>query len=175
MKKSLLLLFLATFSLAAYSQVDLGKMSSSNTWLKLGINAALPINELAKTQNVGLGLDLGLQFLETKASGIGIKVGYLHYFEKTDAKPVDIIPLAIMYRYYPKSIGLFLGLEAGYAFISGMPGTTGGIFTRPQIGLHYYDWNFFGYYDHIITEDSAPDIQALGIGITYNLRFKKGS
>lgn len=173
MKKLTLVLALCSFGLTAHSQVDLGKMSSSNTWFKFGVNAAIPLAELNKTNTVGLGLDLGLQFLETKASGIGLKVGYLHYFEKEGSKAVDIIPLAIMYRYYPKSVGLFLGLEAGYAFISGIPDKTGGIFGRPQVGLHYYDWNFFGYYDHIVIEKSVTDIQALGIGITYNIRFNK--
>ncbi len=173
MKKLILVLVLCSVGLAAHSQVDLGKMSSSNTWFKFGINSAIPLAELGKTNSGAIGLDLGLQFLETKASGIGLKVGYLHYFEKDGFEPVNIIPLAIMYRYYPKSVGLFLGLEAGYAFITGMPDKTGGIFARPQIGLHYYDWNFFGYYDHIVIEKSVTDIQALGLGITYNIRFNK--
>lgn len=147
-------------------------MSSTNTWLKLGVNMAVPFSELGKDHNVGLGLDLGIQFLETKASGIGLKVGYLNYFGKSGKSDAAIIPVALMFRHYPKSVGIFLGLEVGYAFVSGIDQTDGGAFTRPQLGLHYYDWNFFGFYDHILIEENIGDLQAIGFGITYNIRFK---
>ena len=169
------MMFLVAFSvsaLMAHAQTDFGKMSSGNTWLKLGVNAALPIADLAETHTAGIGLDLGIQFLETKANGIGLKVGLINYFGKENIDDAVVIPLAAMWRYYPKSVGLFLGMEAGYAFVSGLPGTTGGAFVRPQIGLHYYDWNFFGYYDYIAKGETSSDLQAIGIGITYNLRFK---
>jgi hypothetical protein len=55
-----------------------------------------------------LGLDASLQFLETKASGIGIKSGDSNYFSADkNLKDIGEIPLAIMYRYYPTSSGFF--------------------------------------------------------------------
>ena len=78
-----------------------------------------------------------------------------------------------MWRYYPESAGWFAGLEVGYAFVSGLDGTSGGYFARPQVGLHFDYWNFFGYYDHIVIDESTvDDLQAIGIGVTYNVRFK---
>lgn len=172
MKKFNALLGILLMSTLSFAQTDLSKMSSENTWLKLGINAAVPIGDFSNTQGVGLGLDVGLQFLETKASGIGVKAGYINYFGKDNNDDVVVIPLALMFRYYPESVGIFAGLEVGYAFVSGLPGTSGGGYTRPQLGLHYYDWNFFGYYEHVETEAKVANVQAIGLGITYNLRFK---
>ncbi len=171
MKKPLTIILTLLFTVPLFAQVDLEKANSSNTWLKLGVNAAVPITDLASTQSFGLGLDASVQFLETKASGIGLKVGYINYFGKDKNDDIGVIPLAIMYRYYPESFGWFAGLEAGYAFITNFEASSGGIFVRPQLGLHYDTWNFFAYYDQIRTDESGLDLQAIGVGATYNLRF----
>jgi hypothetical protein len=170
---NLVIALLVASSFVAEAQVDFKKADKTNTWLKVGLNTALPILDLGKTQSFGLGLDVSLQFLETKASGIGAKVGYINYFGKGTNEDVGVLPLAIMYRYYPESAGWFAGLEVGYAFVSGLEGTSGGYFVRPQAGLHFDYWNYFGYYDLILIEETAvPDLQAIGLGVTYNIRFK---
>ncbi|MFT4522583.1 MAG: hypothetical protein ACI8ZN_001533 [Bacteroidia bacterium] len=100
-------------------------------------------------------------------------MGDVNYFAKESNTDVGVLPIAIIYRYYPESVGWFAGLELGYAFLSGLDGTTGGYFVRPQIGLHYDYWNFFGYYDQIKVEEAGvQNIHAIGLGITYNIRFK---
>jgi len=155
------------------AQIDIKKANVSNTWLKFGLNTALPISEFNSKNSFGLGLDLSIQFLETKASGIGLKAGYLNYFGRSTNGNVQAIPLALMFRYYPESKGWFAGFELGYAFLNGLQGTSGGYFARPQLGLHYDFWNYFAYYDLIITEETnVLDLSAIGLGITYNLRFK---
>lgn len=172
--KTLLSLALIASSTQAIAQVDLSEANETNTWFKVGVNTAVPISDFSRTNNFGFGLDVSLQFLETKSSGIGVKVGYLHYLGKGSNSDVGALPLALMFRYYPESFGWFGGLELGYAFLSGMEGTSGGIFVRPQLGLHYDFWNFFAYYDLILTdENNAADLQSLGVGVTYNVRFKQ--
>ncbi len=172
--KLILLALMVSSSLLTEAQVDFKKADETNTWLKIGFNTAVPITDFSKTHNFGLGIDASIQFLETKASGIGAKVGYLNYFGKESYADVSALPLALMFRYYPESAGWFAGLELGYAFLNGLEGTSGGYFVRPQIGLHYDHWNFFAYYDLIATEETdAMDLQAIGIGITYNVRFKQ--
>lgn len=156
------------------AQVDLKKANETNTWLKIGLNTALPITDFSKTNSFGLGIDASIQFLETKASGIGVKVGYLNYFGNASNPDVGALPVALMFRYYPESAGWFAGLELGYAFLNGLQGTSGGYFGRPQVGLHYDYWNFFAYYDLIATDETdVIDLQAVGIGVTYNVRFKQ--
>lgn len=171
--------FFTTFAVLIVStilvtgQTDIKDADASNTWLKLGFNTALPISDFSKTNNFGLGLDASIQFLETKSSGIGIKVGYVHYLAKDGNSDVGALPLALMLRYYPESSGWFAGLELGYAFLSGVDRTSGGYFVRPQLGLHYDYWNFFAYYDLIVTEETdVMDLQSIGVGVTYNLHFK---
>lgn len=121
---------------------DLSKVSSKNTWFKVGINAGVPLQPT--NSSFILGLDAGIQFLETKASGIGIKSGYSNYFSADkNLKDIGEIPLAIMYRYYPTSSGFFTGLDIGYSFIVHSPNTRGGFMVRPQAGYHGYNWNLF--------------------------------
>lgn len=173
-QKYILLILMVSSSVLSTAQIDFKKANESNTWLKVGVNTALPIIDFNKTHSFGIGLDASIQFLETKASGIGVKVGLLNYFGRGTNDNVLALPVALMFRYYPESVGWFAGLELGYAFVNGLEGTSGGYFLRPQLGLHYDYWNFFAYYDLIVTEQTnVMDLQAIGIGVTYNIRFKQ--
>lgn len=172
MNKISLLFVLCLFSFALKAQeVDFSKVNSSNTWFKLGINAGVPVSNTANVSNFTLGADLSVQFLRTKAYGIGLKAGFVNYFGKDPAEDFTAIPLAALFRYYPESIGLFGGIELGYAFVNNLVGTSGGGYSRVQLGWHTDNWNYFGYYDHIVTEENVSDIQSVGLGATYNLRF----
>jgi hypothetical protein len=152
---------------------DLSKVSSKNTWVKAGINAGAPLQPTNST--FILGLDASVQFLETKASGIGIKSGISNYFaEDKNAKDLVEIPLAIMYRYYPTSTGFFSGLDVGYSFLLNAPNTKGGFMGRPHIGYHSNNWNIFAYANLILTEDANNEsITSIGLSFTRNFRFKK--
>lgn len=176
MKKTLISLLALLSAGIAHSQ-DLSQVSKENTWMKIGVNAAVPLgnwkaNSVDAT-DLGVGLDVSVQFLETKANGIGLKAGYLNYFGKDNQDDIAVIPLAIMYRYYPESKGWFAGFEIGYSFISNLPGTDGAAFARPYAGLHFDYWNVFAYYDYISTEEDLPNLQAIGLGLARNIYFKK--
>lgn len=173
MKKFLTILLLLTFSYCGFSQdVNLKDLNSSNTWLKVGLNAGLPIGDISDYSAFTLGLDANIQFLRTKAYGIGLKAGYIHYFAKDDFEDFGMIPLAVLFRFYPQSSGIFFGLEAGYALANNLEEYDGGAYFRPHIGWHNHDWNFFAYYDHILGDDIVSDIQTIGVGVTYNIYFK---
>lgn len=151
---------------------DLSKVSSKNTWFKVGLNAGVPLQPTSSS--FILGLDASLQFLETKASGIGIKSGFSHYFtaDKT-LKAIGEIPLAIMYRFYPTSTGFFTGLDIGYSVILNAPTTKGGFMGRPHAGYHGRNWNIFAYYNLVlIQEDNNENIQSVGVSFTRNIRLR---
>jgi len=170
-----LMLSLITIKSALAQDVDLSKMSTENTWFKVGLNAGLPLQSTSvKESKFILGLDASLQFLETKASGIGIKSGYSHYFSAIDnVKSIGEIPLAIMYRFYPKTSGFFTGLDIGYSFIVNSLNTKGGFMGRPHMGYHGDNWNIFGYYNIVLIEEAnQSNIQSLGISITRNIRLR---
>jgi hypothetical protein len=59
---------------AMTQNIDFSKVSSKNAWFKVGVNAGVPLQP--SNSNFILGIDASLQFLETKASGIGIKSGF---------------------------------------------------------------------------------------------------
>jgi hypothetical protein len=166
------LLLIITTNNAISQDIDFSKVSSKNTWFKVGLNAGVPLQP--SNSNFVLGVDASLQFLETKASGIGIKSGFSNYFS-TDNSLNDIgeIPIAIMYRFYPKSKGFFTGLDIGYSFILNSANTQGGFMGRPHAGYHGKNWNVFAYYNLILIQESnQEDISNIGISITRNIRLK---
>lgn len=175
MKTLCLFLLLSLFSPFAFSQeVDLSKVDESNTWLKVGPNIGIPLFTTRNSTSMVLGLDVSMQFLRTKASGIGVKTGYSQYFSKvSNVADFGEIPLAIMYRFYPKSTGYFAGLDVGYSLILNSTATTGGYMMRPQVGYHSDYWNYFLYLNYISYSNTTNDgtITSLGIGITRNIKF----
>ena len=149
------------------------EITPKNAWLKVGLTAAMPIGDASKISTFSAGVDLRGQFMSTRHFGLGLASGYNHYFGKNGAKDFGAIPLELMLRYYPKSEGLFVGADLGYSFLTNTPGLTGGITVKPEIGYHNYNWNFFAFYNHIITKSSAIDIQSVGVTALYNIRFHK--
>ena len=156
----------------SYAQ-DLSKMNKSNTWVKAGPHIGVPISSISSSNNFIVGLDLSIQFIETEAYGIGFKTGYSHYLGSGNNEAFGEIPLALLSRFYPKTSGLFAGIELGYSILNNFNGAKGGYCSRPHIGFHTDNWNFYGYYEVILMEDdNINDIQSVGLSATYNLRFK---
>lgn len=169
MKKIILLvaMLVAGATFAQKHEVD---VNSKNSWLKVGLNAGLPVGDIDNASSFALGLDLKGQYLVTPNFGIGLASGYTHLFGKNDTDDFGIIPAAAFARYYFKPKGLFLGADFGYGFLTNVDNNSGGLYVNPQIGYHNRDWNFFAYYQNTFAENDF-DIQVVGIGATYNLRF----
>lgn len=169
MKKFILVLsvLMVGTAFAQNHQVD---VTSKNSWLKIGLNAGVPIGDLDDYSSFSLGLDLKGQYLVTPHFGIGLASGYSHLFGKDGMDDFGIIPAAAFARYYFKPKGLFLGVDFGYGFLTNIDNNSGGLYLNPQIGYHNRDWNFYGYFQNTFAEHDL-DIQVLGIGATYNLRF----
>lgn len=178
MKKTLLstILLSTCFAVLAqekYEATPAKEISEKNAWLKVGLNAAMPIGDASKISVFAPGLDIRGQYMATKNWGIGLATGYNHYLGKNNLSDFGAIPVAAMVRYYPKPKGIFAGADLGYSFLTNVVGFTGGLTVKPQIGYHNYNWNIFGFYNHIFTKGAAIDIQSAGISASYNIRFKK--
>ncbi len=145
-------------------------ISSKNSWLKIGLNAGVPMGDADDLSSFALGLNLKGQYLVTPNFGIGLTTGYDHFFGKDGVDDFGIIPAAAFARYYFKPKGLFLGVDFGYGFLTNVDNNDGGLYLNPQIGYHNRDWNFYSYYQNTFAENDF-DIRVLGIGTTYNLRF----
>ncbi|UYQ91187.1 hypothetical protein MKQ68_13915 [Chitinophaga horti] len=172
MKKIIIAL---TLVLAAgrLSAQEATEITAKNSWLKAGISAGVPIGEVAPVSAFTLGGELKGQLMTTPHWGIGLTAGYNHFFPKDDHDHFGTVPLGGFARWYPKASGFFVGTDIGYSLVTGPVENTGGFFVKPQLGYHNYNWNFFAFYNGVYrSAEHGSNIQAVGIGTTYNIRFK---
>jgi hypothetical protein len=173
MKKLFNFSLLMILSSAVFSQQNNTEITSKNSWLKAGLMAGIPVGNLSDISSFTLGLDIKGQFMLNPHFGLGLTTGYNHFFPKEDYKSIGLLPVGAMFRYYPQSRGFFAGSDAGYTFLTGANDADGGFYIRPQLGFHNHDFNFFGYYNHVLrSDDNGGSVQHAGIGATYNIRFK---
>ena len=163
-------IFLFALFIAGTTFAQTADISSKNSWLKFGLKSGIPVGDIDKFSSFTLGMDLKAQYLVTPNFGIGVATGYNHFFGKDNFEGFGIVPVAGFARYYFKPEGLFIGTDLGYGFLTGRDNNSGGLYVNPQIGYHNRDWNFFAFYQHTFAEYDL-DIQAVGVGVTYNIRF----
>ncbi|WP_300565022.1 hypothetical protein [Flavobacterium sp.] len=147
------------------------KITPDNSWFKVGMTAGIPVGDSGDFSSVNAGLDVRAQHMITPNIAIGVASGYNHYFAKDDFEDFGMIPLAGYVRYYFMPKGFFFGSDLGYGFLTNVDNNSGGLYVNPQIGYHNYDWNIYGYFQNTFTENDF-NLQSVGIGVTYNIRFK---
>ena len=172
MKRTAMALLAVTVYTMATAQTNGTDITKRNSWLKVGANIGVPVGNASNYSAVAAGIELKGQLMETNNLGIGLTTGYNHFFPKSGYKGFGTLPLGAFIRVYPQSKGFFAGLDGGYSFVTELANATGGIYVRPQLGYHNFDWNVFGFYNNIFRSDiNGGGIGTLGIGATYNFRF----
>ena len=162
---------MAVLSIPASAQ-NTTEITKKNSWLKLGINAGVPVGNASNYSSFTPGIELKGQLMETNHVGIGLTTGYNHFYGKENFKDFGTVPLGAFIRVYPASQGFFAGTDAGYSIVTGTGSSNGGFYVRPQLGYHDYNWNFFGYYNNVFRDNPhGGSIGSVGIGATYNIRF----
>lgn len=170
MKKKLMTLVMAMFVITyGFAQSE----ASKNSWLKLGVEASVPVGDISNASSFAAGLTVDAQWMVNPHFGAGISSGYTNFFGKDNVKDFGVIPVGALLRYYPKAEGFFAGTDLGYSFLTNVDGKTGGFYFKPQLGYHNYSWNFYAFYNHVVLGDNYGNVQNLGVGAIYNLRFKK--
>lgn len=165
--------FMAALLICTAVQGQSDEINKKNTWLKFGVNAGVPTGNLSDIYNFVGGLELKGQFMETDHVGIGLGVGYNHFFGKSIFPDFGTVPLGAFVRVYPDREGFFAGVDFGHSFITNANGADGGFFVKPQIGYHNYSWNLFGFFNQVIRTDiNGGNIPHVGIAATYNIHFK---
>jgi len=170
MKKLFLIAGLLGFSQMYAQQTEID-ITPDNSWFKAGITAGVPLGDASDVSSFNVGLDLRGQYLVNPNLGIGIASGYSHFFGKDEVDDFGVIPAAGFIRYYFKPKGLFLGADLGYGFLTNFEDNAGGLYVNPQIGYHNRDWNLYAFYQNTFAENDV-DLQTVGVGVTYNIRFK---
>lgn len=164
--------------------------SKMNNMLKLGINGgmALPTGNASAT----VGFDMSYQNLVVPGVGFGIATGYNHYFGKENQgnknQDFGVLPIAALFRLYPKQTGFYFGSDLGYGFITGngkvasnatIDRPDGGFYIKPELGYHNRDWNFAVQYQKVFTGSKGQigeqkySASSLGVGIAYNIPLGK--
>lgn len=145
-------------------------ITNKNSWFKAGLTAGLPVGHTDDAASFALGLDVRGQYLVTPNLAIGITSGYNHYFGKNDVDDFGVVPVAGFARYYFTKSGLFVGSDFGYGFLTNIENNTGGLYVNPQLGYHNHDWNFYAFFQNTFAKHDVQ-VQSVGLGATYNLRF----
>lgn len=172
MKKTVFVLLMTIATGVTINAQETTPITKKNSWLKLGANAGVPLGNAADVSSAVVGLDFKAQLMETNHVGIGLTTGYNHFFAKDNFKDFGTVPLGAFIRVYPQSKGFFAGLDAGYSFVTNIKSADGGLYVKPQLGYHNYDWNFFGFYNGIFRSNAdGGTIPSAGIGASYNIRF----
>ncbi len=179
MRKLLLILFVGMITLTTNAQQtrELDEIDEQNSWLKIGLNLGVPVGDLSTFSKLAFGVEASAQFMRTDNFGLGLVTGYTKYYNK-DNMSLDgstsgfgAIPLGLMLRYYPQPTGFFVGTDIGYTFFTDFNVNDGGLYVRPQVGYHNYNFNVFAFYNQVFRADPSIDVQTIGLAVTYNLRF----
>lgn len=172
MKKLFLIVGIALIgSTAMYAQQTDIDITPSNSWLKAGLTAGVPVGDTSDFSSFTAGVDLRGQYLFNPNFAIGVASGYNHYFGKDGSDDFGLVPVAGFARYYFTPKGLFIGSDFGYGILTNVDNNEGGLYVNPQIGYHNHDWNIYAFYQNTFAENDI-DLQNVGVGVTYNIRFK---
>lgn len=161
-----------------------------NNMIKVGANVGLAVP--ADNLSAAVGVDVAYQNLVTPGFGLGIATGYTHYFGKDnngyDNNDVGVVPVAALFRVYPKQTGFYFGADLGYGFLVGddkVAGNSatdrpdGGFYLKPEIGYHNINWNFFVQYQKVFTGSTGNmtnqdyNVGSIGAGFSYNIPLGK--
>jgi hypothetical protein len=170
MKKLFFVIGLLAFS-PIFAQDTEINITPDNSWFKAGVIAGVPVGDASDVSSFNLGVDLRAQYLFNPNFAIGGASGYTHFFGKDDFEDFGLIPIAGFARYYFAPEGLFVGTDLGFGLLTNRDNNSGGLYVNPHIGYHNRDWNFYAFYQNTFTQNNF-DLQTVGIGATYNIRFK---
>lgn len=167
--------------------------ASMNNMIKVGATAGLAVP--ADNLSAAVGVDVAYQNLITPGFGLGIATGYTHYFGKDNNgynnNDVGVVPVAALFRVYPKQTGFYFGADLGYGFLVGddkvasnsaVDRPSGGFYLKPEIGYHNQYWNFFVQYQKVFAgsngDIAAPasqdyNVGSIGVGFSYNIALGK--
>lgn len=153
MKKLILLIVLAVMgSTSLYSQ---GKF-------RLGVNAGLPIGDVADYTTFQLGADVAYMASLADIASVGPMVGYSQFLGDSDSGNVQFLPLAVSGRF--TLLSLALGLDLGYAL--GL-NNDGGLYYRPQVGFNIGPVGLIASYQGINVDNS--NVSSINLGMEFGL------
>jgi hypothetical protein len=167
-----------TGALALFGLMNAQKTESG---IRLGVNAGIPVGDFGKFTTFTAGVDLAYLYPLAENFRLGVATGYSHYFGKktktdlilvtlkNEVPDVGIIPVAATAEFTFGDSNVFLGADLGYAFFTkkDFKNENGSFYYQPKLGYSFDKRHdlYFSYKGFTRNNASAGSIN---LGYAYN-------
>ena len=170
-------LFLAG-ALALFGLMNAQKTESG---IRLGVNAGIPVGDFGKFTTFTAGVDLAYLYPLAENFRLGVATGYSHYFGKktktdlilvtlkNEVPDVGIIPVAATAEFILGDSNVFLGADLGYAFFTkkDLKNENGSFYYQPKLG-YSFDKRHDLYFSYKGFTTNNANAGSLNLGYAYN-------
>jgi len=173
MKKLFLTGALALFGLMSAQKTESG--------IRLGVNAGVPVGDFGKFTTFTAGVDLAYLYPLAENFRLGVATGYSHYFGKktktdlilvtlkNEVPDVGIIPVAATAEFILGDSNVFLGADLGYAFFTkkDLKNENGSFYYQPKLG-YSFDKRHDLYFSYKGFTRNNANAGSINLGYAYN-------
>ena len=161
----------------------LGLMNAQKTesGIRLGVNAGIPVGDFGKFTTFTAGVDLAYLYPLAENFRLGVATGYSHYFGKktktdlilvtlkNEVPDVGIIPVAATAEFILGDSNVFLGADLGYAFFTekDLKNENGSFYYQPKLG-YSFDKRHDLYFSYKGFTRNNANAGSLNLGYAYN-------
>ena len=167
-----------TGALALFGLMNAQKTESG---IRLGVNAGIPVGDFGKFTTFTAGVDLAYLYPLTENFRLGVATGYSHYFGKktktdlilvtlkNEVPDVGIIPVAATAEFTLGDSNVFLGADLGYAFFTkkDFKNENGSFYYQPKLG-YSFDKRHDLYFSYKGFTKNSANAGSLNLGYAYN-------
>ena len=167
-----------TGALALFGLMNAQKTESG---IRLGVNAGLPVGDFGKAYSFTAGADLAYLYPLAENFRLGVATGYSHYFGKktktdlilvtlkNEVPDVGIIPVAATAEFILGDSNVFLGADLGYAFFTkkDFKNENGSFYYQPKLG-YSFDKRHDLYFSYKGFTRNNANAGSINLGYAYN-------
>ena len=167
-----------TGALALFGLMNAQKTESG---IRLGVNAGIPVGDFGKFTTFTAGVDLAYLYPLTENFRLGVATGYSHYFGKktktdlilvtlkNEVPDVGIIPVAATAEFTFGDSNVFLGADLGYAFFTkkDFKNENGSFYYQPKLG-YSFDKRHDLYFSYKGFTRNNANVGSINLGYAYN-------
>ena len=167
-----------TGALALFGLMNAQKTESG---IRLGVNAGIPVGDFGKFTTFTAGVDLAYLYPLAENFRLGVATGYSHYFGKktktdlilvtlkNEVPDFGIIPVAATAEFTLGDSNVFLGADLGYAFFTkkDLKNENGSFYYQPKLG-YSFDKRHDLYFSYKGFTRNNANAGSINLGYAYN-------
>ena len=167
-----------TGALALFGLMNAQKTESG---IRLGVNAGIPVGDFGKFTTFTAGVDLAYLYPLAENFRLGVATGYSHYFGKktktdlilvtlkNEVPDIGIIPVAATAEFTLGDSNVFLGADLGYAFFTkkDLKNENGSFYYQPKLG-YSFDKRHDLYFSYKGFTRNNANAGSINLGYAYN-------